>query len=153
MSTIKLRVVSVSTLEAVVALDQKCFARPWTQGMWEDELHRHYCQLWGAWERAPSGNEELVGYSCAWYLAGEVQLQRVAASKTSRRRGIGRLLVQQILEEARAQLCEQVQLEVASSNSPAIALYNSFGFAEVGRRVGYYREPPDDAVLMNFAVN
>jgi len=51
------------------------------------------------------------------------------------------------------QLCEQVQLEVASENSAAIALYNSFGFAEVGRREGYYRDPLDDAVLMNFDVN
>ncbi len=130
----------------LVALDGECFAEPWTQQMWHDELERPFCELWGAF--AETGG--LAGYCCVWFLAGEAHLLRIATASEFRRRGIGQLLMDKIRQRALQTSCEQVQLEVASRNVAAIGLYQRFGFEVVGRRPGYYRNPNDDAVLMTY---
>ena len=56
------------------------------------------------------------------------------------------------LERAQSAGCDSMTLEVAASNDAAIELYAAFGFSVVGRRVGYYRVPPDDALLMRRAL-
>ncbi len=131
----------------MVELDRQCFAEAWTRGMWEDELARTFCELWGVFAVDPA---MLLGYSCVWHLAGEAHILRIATDPKARRCGIGRRMMNKILQQARLQSCEQVQLEVASRNTPAIELYLKFGFSEVGRRKHYYRNPTDDAVLMTY---
>jgi ribosomal-protein-alanine N-acetyltransferase len=42
-----------------------------------------------------------------------------------------------------------IELEVRAGNLAALTLYRRFGFVEVGRRKGYYRDPAEDAVLMD----
>ena len=65
-----------------------------------------------------------------------------------RRRGIGRLLLGTVLDEARRRGLRLVGLEVRPSNAGALRLYESFGFRVVGRRRGYYYDTGEDALVM-----
>ena len=65
-----------------------------------------------------------------------------------RRRGIARRLLAEGLAQARELGAALAWLEVRTSNLAAQALYESFGFREVGRRPGYYEDTREDAILL-----
>lgn len=84
-------------------------------------------------------------------IAGEAELLTLAVDPAARRRGLARALVQDFLAEARARAAESAFLEVAEANAPARALYAAAGFAQAGRRRGYYRLPgggAEDALVL-----
>ena len=76
------------------------------------------------------------------------EVESVAVAASVRRAGIGRALCSAVLNWCRDHGAIQVGLEVRASGAAAIALYTSLGFAEVGTRPRYYREPEDDALIM-----
>ena len=78
-----------------------------------------------------------VGFSLCRHVADESELLLLAVSPDHRRRGIGRGLLRQFLDRARADGATRVHLEVRDGN-PAIEMYRSAGFAPVGRRRNYY---------------
>ncbi len=65
-----------------------------------------------------------------------------------RSRGIGAALMAALLDLARNQRAQRLDLEVRASNETAIRLYDRLGLRETGRRRSYYRAPEEDAVLM-----
>ncbi len=84
-------------------------------------------------------------------VAGEAELLTLAVAPQARRRGNARKLLQRFLYQARLRSAERAYLEVAATNTPAIALYSTAGFAQIGLRPGYYRAPgqtPTDALIM-----
>jgi ribosomal-protein-alanine N-acetyltransferase len=76
------------------------------------------------------------------------ELESVAVANSVRRSGIGRALCDAVIAWAREQGAAEIELEVRTSSSGAIALYTQLGFATVGARAKYYRGPVEDAVLM-----
>lgn len=91
------------------------------------------------------------GFLMAQVVAGEAELLTLAVDPGARRQGIGRALVAGFLAEAKARGAESAFLEVAEGNAPARALYAAMGFAETGRRRGYYKGAgrQEDAILMS----
>ena len=88
-----------------------------------------------------------LGYGGISLVADEAEIITVAVSPAHRRQGIARALMEHMLrlaEDASA----SVYLEVRASNTPAIELYRSLGFAGTGVRKNYYTSPREDAVLM-----
>ena len=69
--------------------------------------------------------------------AGESEVMTLAVAPSHRRRGAGRALLEAAMAQAEARAVDAVFLEVAADNDPAIALYRSAGFEQVGRRKGY----------------
>lgn len=84
----------------------------------------------------------LLGYVVAWVVDDEAEILTIAVDPDARRRGVGRALV-----EAALSGCARASLEVREGNRAARALYEGFGFAEVGRRARYYQDG-EDALLM-----
>ena len=72
----------------------------------------------------------------------------MAVDEAYRKRGIAYRLLDYAIKTSRGKGLESVFLEVRSMNTPAINLYHAYGFSEVGRRKGYYRNPTDDAIVM-----
>ena len=75
-------------------------------------------------------------------------LYAIATHPDHRRRGLGRLVLAALLEQARARGLVEVTLEVRESNLPAIALYSGFGFEQVGYRPRFYSHPVEAALIM-----
>jgi ribosomal-protein-alanine N-acetyltransferase len=92
------------------------------------------------------------GIALARAVADEAELLTIAVLPENRRAGLGGALMAAF--ESRAAACGAATafLEVADDNASAIALYRRCGYADVGRRKGYYAAPDGtrrDALLMS----
>jgi len=105
-----------------------------------------------AWSRVwllrASGDAPVIGLLVAWLVADEAQLLDVGVHPDWRRRGAGRLLMNELLADARRAGARLVLLEVRRSNHAAIALYHRLGFEETRVRPGYYSHPDEDGLEM-----
>lgn len=93
-------------------------------------------------------DDKIVGYVVALEGADVGDILNLAVAEGGRRRGLGRALVEAIVDRLTDRGVREVFLEVRESNAPARALYTAFGFKEVGRRKGYYRRPVEDAIVL-----
>ncbi|HYG08973.1 MAG TPA: ribosomal protein S18-alanine N-acetyltransferase [Pyrinomonadaceae bacterium] len=90
----------------------------------------------------------LYGFLSARVSAQELHINNIGVHETARRRGIGNALMQNAVAAAVRQGARAAILEVRAGNVAAQSLYRRYGFEVVGRRRQYYREPPEDALLM-----
>ena len=133
-------------LMAVLEIERRSFAQPWSRAFFEKELATPFARLAVAVEEGRLGSA-VVGYSCRWRVTDEVHLLNVAVHPERRGRGFGRLLLEAIVGEARSSRARVVYLEVRAGNVVARRLYRSLGFGELGLRRGYYG-PGQDAIVM-----
>jgi ribosomal-protein-alanine N-acetyltransferase len=98
-------------------------------------------------------HQRIAGYIVARESAGEVHINNVAVREQYRRRGIGNLLLGQIMETARRLKVHVAFLEVRSGNKAAQALYEKVGFKAIARRPDYYSDPKEDAVVMSLTLD
>jgi len=94
---------------------------------------------------------EVGGFIVARLIADELHVNNVAVRAELRARGLGSLLLQTTLDQARQRSAKTAQLEVRAQNQPAQKLYQRCGFKAVGRRKNYYRNPTEDALLMSLS--
>ncbi|HEX8129445.1 MAG TPA: ribosomal protein S18-alanine N-acetyltransferase [Pyrinomonadaceae bacterium] len=90
----------------------------------------------------------LYGFLSARVSAQELHINNIGVHEAARRRGIGDALMKTAVAAAVQQGARAAILEVRAGNVAAQALYRRYGFEVVGRRRQYYREPPEDALLM-----
>jgi len=143
------RSAGLGDLDALLSLEVEGFGRPWTAAMYREELARE-----SSWvEVALREQGEVVGFVCAWQILDACHLLRIATRKALRNAGIAQALVRRLIELSCRRGCSHIELEVASRNASALALYERLGFAAVGRRPNYYSQPVDDAILMNLPLD
>ena len=82
-----------------------------------------------------------AGFLLGRAVVGEAELLTLAVAPEARRRGLGRTLLGRFQYQACLRGAERAFLEVSAENAPAVALYESAGFARVGLRRGYYQAP------------
>jgi ribosomal-protein-alanine N-acetyltransferase len=93
--------------------------------------------------------DRLAGFVMARRIGDVLEIDLVGVRVEHRQRGIARRLLGELIEreEAEARLAV-VQLELAATNAPALALYQGLGFVVVGRRSRYYPDG-EDALLLS----
>ncbi len=128
----------------VAALEQAAYEFPWSAGIFRD------CLLAGYTAVILETEGEVMGYAVMSVAAGEAHLLNLCLALHFRRRGIGRRLLQHMLELAMQAGAERLFLEVRPSNREAMRLYRTAGFDVIGVRRGYYRAPGgnEDAVVL-----
>jgi ribosomal-protein-alanine N-acetyltransferase len=87
-----------------------------------------------------------VGFIMIQSAAGEAEILTLAVRPPARRAGLGRALLRAAMAQAQAAGAETMFLDVAADNAPALALYTGEGFADAGRRKGYYARASGPAV-------
>lgn len=92
--------------------------------------------------------EEGIGYVAGIELAGELEILRCYISPTYRGQGYGYQLLRSILAQATLERCF---LEVRASNQRARSLYERVGFVTLGVRQNYYKNPNEDAIIMEWS--
>jgi ribosomal-protein-alanine N-acetyltransferase len=90
---------------------------------------------------------EILAFLVAHRVDAEWELENIVVAETSRRRGVGTLLLGELVIHARSERGSGIFLEVRESNQSARALYRKMGFEEAGLRKSYYVSPPEDAIL------
>jgi len=141
---IRIRLATEADIERVVRLEQEAFTDAWSRASFEHLLGDARTLFAVACDE----NGVVQGYVVAWYVLDEGEIANLAVSSTSRRRGIGGLLLDAALAMARDHGVGAVYLEVRDSNETARSLYASRGFAQVTRRRRYYRYPTEDALVL-----
>jgi len=135
-------------LDAVVALEKQLFPEgPWSRAMFLRELRIPIARTFVVRDTRVGGG--VVAYLCWRTLGPELEILNVAVATNSQRQGIGRLLVERVIGEARNSAAEAIHLEVRESNVAAIALYRRCGFSITGMRRHYYARD-HHAVLMTW---
>jgi [ribosomal protein S18]-alanine N-acetyltransferase len=82
--------------------------------------------------------DEVVGFTLSRWVLDEEELLLIGVSRSARRQGVGRILVNRLMDEARSFQRASIFLEVRDGNS-AQSFYHEMGFRPVGRRAGYYK--------------
>ena len=133
-----------SDVGAVARLFAEAFeAASWSVSEWA-QLEVLGIRIWVAIEE-----EDIAGAVASRVAADEAEILNLAVARDWRRRGIGRRLMETALEGAVSGGVRRVFLEVRESNAGARAFYGRLGFAEAGRRRGYYHHPAEDALLLS----
>ena len=91
---------------------------------------------------------KVTGFIVGRQVGDEAEILNLAVTPASRRRGEGEALLKAVLEEFRSRGVSRVFLEVRESNETGIAFYQKQGFSRTGRRLGYYRDPDEAAIVM-----
>lgn len=138
-----LRPLREADLARVMEIETLCFSTPWKEGTFRGLLSRTDTDLVGAERR-----NRLVGYAVCWTVVDQSELGNVAVAPEARGSGIGRALVEAVLERLRLRGSRECFLEVRESNRVAQGLYLDLGFETVGRRRAYYTLPTEDALVM-----
>ena len=139
-----LRCMRGEDLDAVMAIEQRAYPFPWTRGIFIECLASGY----SAW--VLEHGRQIIGYGLLSVAADEAHVLNVCVDPLVQSRGHGRLLLRALLDAARKHQAQRVFLEVRPSNPKAIALYQSEGFNEIGRRPRYYpaHAGREDAIVM-----
>ena len=132
-------------LEELEHLEKICFSRPWSRKMLSEELDNECAAFLVAEDPI---TKEVAGYAGLLVMADEGYITNVAVFPEYRRRGVAGQLIAVFDRFARGNRLAFLTLEVRPSNAAAIALYQSFGFVEAGRRKNYYDLPREDALIL-----
>ena len=147
MSERQIRIVPMTAdhLDELERLERICFSRPWSKRMLAEELD-NACAAFLVAEDGDTG--AVLGYAGLLAMMDEGYITNVAVFPEYRRCGVAAKIIEVFMNFARGNQLSFLTLEVRPSNEAAIALYQSFGFEEVGRRRNYYDLPKEDALIL-----
>lgn len=124
----------------------------WSRSIMRGELgDKHGYYLVAFPPEAPERVEAYAGLR-APLREPQADIQTIAVADSARRQGLGRVLMQRLIEEARQRGSSEVFLEVRADNPDAQALYASLGFEQLAVRPNYYQPDGVDAIVMRLAI-
>ncbi len=127
----------------IMEIEKRSQSSPWSERSFRNELdHAHGVFI------VALADGTVVGYAGAWVLADEAHVTTIAVDPDRRLSGIGRALMDELLERAKNLGATCSTLEVRAGNEPAIKLYEAMGYVGVGLRKKYYPDNKEDAVVM-----
>lgn len=137
------RNITEADVDQVFALEQAIFSSPWTRTAIMTEVISPKCHY-----KVIDRDGEILGYAGLWKVIDEGHITNIAVKEGYRNKGLGRMLIEALVEECRKLDVDRYTLEVRVSNEPAIALYKSLGFETAGVRKNFYDKPKEDALIM-----
>ena len=143
-----IRSMADADVPAVVTIERASYRFPWSEGIFRDCLRVGYVC------RVASQFDDVIGYGIVSSGAGEAHILNLCVCAALRCRGIGTLLLEDLLQRAAATGVDAAYLEVRPSNTAAIRLYQAFDFQHIGTRRGYYQAPDgrEDAAVFKLAL-
>ncbi|RJQ53708.1 MAG: ribosomal-protein-alanine N-acetyltransferase [Actinobacteria bacterium] len=131
-------------LPEVLEIERTSFKVPWSKAAFLTELRRPETSEW----RVAEEEGRVIGYGGLLCVGREGHITNLAVAGVSRRKGVARMILDELTNMAKQRGIASLTLEVRESNEAAIALYEKSGFHVVGRRKRYYPEDNEDALIM-----
>jgi ribosomal-protein-alanine N-acetyltransferase len=147
-SLMRIRKMETTDLAEVLALEQKMYQYPWTQGIFDD------CMVVGYYCWICEDKDKVFGYCILSVAVDEAHIMNLCVDPEFQGQGWGNKMLELMIETARAKDVDTLLLEVRPSNKAALALYSKHGFNEFGVRKGYYPTETgrEDAVMLGLAL-
>jgi ribosomal-protein-alanine N-acetyltransferase len=139
-----IRRMTLADAAAVAQVEAACFDTPWTLRDFKQEMGENPVARYLVAEEAG----RILGFAGAHIILEEGHITNVAVLPGARGKGLGRKLLQALMQYAANLGARYLTLEVRESNAVAISLYASFGFVKVSVRKRYYADSGEDAWLM-----
>lgn len=136
----RIRLLEAADLQRIVEIERLSFSDPWPPGAFGDVTRAASVVVEG-----PGG---VVGFVCTRLATGEAEILDVAVHPAHRRCGLGERLVRASLGRCSDAGAAVAYLEVRESNAAARSLYAKLAFTPVKKRVAYYRNPTEDALVL-----
>ncbi len=142
--SVTLRALRERDLDEIMEIERRAYPFPWSRGIFRDCLQAGYPGL------VMEQDDVAVGYAVVSLAADEAHVLNICVAPERQSRGLGRTLLRALVKLACDRGARRIFLEVRPSNGPAIALYHSEGFNEIGRRPRYYpaENGREDALVM-----
>ncbi len=139
-----LRPMQHDDLDEIMRIEPVIYEYPWTRGNFIDSIKAGY----SCW--VMQQNQEIIGYAVLMMVLDEAHLLNLSVARGFQGKGLGRSLLEHMMQIGRKHGGSNIFLEVRVSNLKAIRLYESVGFNEMAIRRNYYpaRNGREDAVLM-----
>lgn len=144
-SFLPLRPMLLADLERIMFIEERAYPYPWTLGIFQDCLKNPTCH---AYLYEP--NQQILAYCVLSVAVGELHILNITVEPKQQQQGLGRRLLATAEQIGRGLEAQDCFLEVRPSNIPAIRLYASQGFNEIGLRKNYYpaKNGREHAILM-----
>ncbi|NIS17922.1 MAG: ribosomal protein S18-alanine N-acetyltransferase [candidate division Zixibacteria bacterium] len=130
-------------LMRVMEIERMCFPDPWPFSAFLSDLENENTITLVA-----KIDGKVVGFTICHVVAEEMHLMNIAVDPDFRRKKVGHKLIEYLFYSGEQHGCRIMYLDVRKSNSGAISFYNKYGFEVLYERKGYYRKPPEDALVM-----
>ncbi len=141
----QIRIMTEKDIDEVAALEQQIFSSPWSR----ESIEKAY-QLQENIYLVAEDENGILGYCGIWTSYETADLCNIAVRPECRRRGIADGILKEAFKACRQRQIEQMLLEVRESNEPAIVLYEKNAFQKIDIRKGYYRNPKENAIIMQY---
>jgi ribosomal-protein-alanine N-acetyltransferase len=128
----------------ILEIENSVFTTPWAEEMFLQEVRG----LFGSRVTVAVTDGKVIGYQIAWFIEDEVHLANIAVHDAFQGRGVGAMMLSDLIEYALDKDKTIITLEVRASNLGAQAFYRRFYFRAIGVRKGYYTDNREDALLM-----
>ncbi len=146
-AAVRLRPMRWWDVEPVHAIDREVFGpTAWSAESFWSELARPQTRWYTVAELAGTG--ELAGYAGLMVNGNEADVQTIAVAPSGQGTGVGRVLLEALVDAALARGATSMILEVRSDNDRAIGLYRRAGFEQIAVRRRYYQPGDVDALIM-----
>lgn len=142
-----IRPLMAADLPAVLAIEPRAHAFPWTPGIFEDALASGYYMV------VMEQGGVIAGYGVVQVILDEGHLLNITIDPVRHGQGLGHVLLDHLIDYARTHT-DTLFLEVRPSNRRAVGMYQAAGFNEVGLRRNYYPVAGggrEDALVMAMA--
>ena len=145
---LSLKEMSETDIDAVLRIEKAIYAFPWTLGNFND------CLVAGYRCHVLIGDDKLIGYGVQMLILDEVHLLNLTVASDFQKKGMGKALLNFLIDDALEQQAKKMILEVRRTNLAAIFLYESFGFDQIGLRKNYYPAHlgREDAIVMEMVL-
>ena len=145
MFSVKIKPMQKTDLDDVIAIEAKAYGEHhWSKDSFMSELSNDLAKYFSVFNT----DGQLIGYCGCWQILEEAHITNIAVSPDYRRKHIGEALLTTIIDECYRNMAKYITLEVRVSNTPAISLYEKYGFKSLGVRKGYYQDNNEDALIM-----
>ena len=132
----------------VLAIENASFEFPWTESEFLACVRQRNCVGLVA-----EVDDRVVGYVIYEMAKSKIRLLNLAVAPEWRRRGVGRHLVQKLVNKLSLQKRNRITLEVRETNLPAQLFFRSLGFRATSVLRNFYQDTPEDAYLMSYTIS
>ena len=148
MDGLRVEAMTEESIDPVVAIENASFLNPWSKLCFLEELsfkdsHNFILKLENSIQ-----TYQIIAYLCCRVLVDELHILKLAVHPEHRRKGIATDFLSHCLNTHGTQQIKTVILDVRSSNSAAIGLYQKLDFQIIGQRPNYYFDTGESAFLM-----
>jgi ribosomal-protein-alanine N-acetyltransferase len=141
---LKIRNMCEQDVDAVYGIESDIFPMPWPKRSFVFEVGNAR----NTYAIVATDEDVVVGYAVGWFVGKELHIGNVAVRRDRQGTGVGRSLLENLMDEASKRGADYITLEVRASNVRAIGLYRRYGFKGVAIRPRYYTDNGEDALVM-----